>query len=153
MTNKLLTFRIDRSANYLSRLTKIILTFSSTTLLLSTILYVIYRQKCWTHDSLPGTIVWYSIFVGLSAIFFGLISIIILSIYYRRKQQTIWLVIKKEIVLLILTIGLLLILALTINIINQQTRERNATVGRLRPANTKQATTFCVLTLKCVTWI
>ena len=135
-------FQIDRATNYLSRLTKIILAFSSTTLLLSTILYIVYRQKCWAHDSLPGTIIWYSIFVGLSAIFFGLISIIILSIYYRHKQQTIWPSIKKEIVLLILTIGLLLILALTINIINQQTRERNATVWRLRPANSGLAPFF-----------
>lgn len=111
-------FQTNRATSCLSRLTKIVLIFSSTTLLISTILYIIYRQKSWIPDSVPGTIIWYSIFVGLFSMLFASITVIVLSFHSRRKQQTIWPSIKKEVVLLILTIILFIILTLTIYIIN-----------------------------------
>src|SRR5688572_2443599 len=117
-------FQINRVTTFLSRLTRIVLTFSSTTLFISTILYMIYRQRSWTHDSIPCTIISYTIFVSLFSILFAFIFLILLFIYWRRRRQAIWPSIKKEVVLLILTIGLLFILAFTIYTINTKDGHR-----------------------------
>lgn len=110
--------KLKRFINYLSWLTKFCLSFSSFSLILSILLYVIFTPKLWEKESLPAVVAWYSLFVSLYSMFYGLISIIVLAVYYRYKQLSIWKSIKKETVLFILSIVLFFILVLTIKIIS-----------------------------------
>lgn len=110
--------KLKRFIYYLSWLTKFCLSFSSFSLILSILLYVIFTPKLWEKESLPAVVAWYSLFVSLYSMFYGLISIIVLAVYYRYKQLSVWKSIKKETVLFILSIVLFFILVLTIKIIN-----------------------------------
>jgi len=103
----------------LSRYAKISLRFSSVCLVISTILFLIYRQEIGEAYSIPGAIIWYSIIIGFVSIIYSIFIIVILMINYRREKQNLWEFVKKEITLLILTSGIVLIFALVCYLMNR----------------------------------
>lgn len=111
--------QINSIISKLSQWTKISMMFSSVCLLLSIMLLLIYRQEIGNADSIPGAIIWYSIIIAFYSVLVSLITFIIFAIYYRSKNQNFWQLIKREIMLLTLTIVLILILSFISYIMNR----------------------------------
>ncbi len=111
--------KIDRMIKYLSRYSRNSLRFSSVCLVLSTILFLVYRKEIGEAYSIPGAIIWYSIIIGFFSIIFSIITIVILMINYLSEKQNLWEFVKKEIMLLILTTGIFLIFGLLCFLMNR----------------------------------
>jgi hypothetical protein len=105
-------FQVNPKVGFLKRLTKYVALFASACLVISTILFLVFQQKCWTVDSIAGTFIWYSIFAGFYAALFCTSAIIIGAIYFKRNRQATWPFIKKEVTLLVLLIALILLFSL-----------------------------------------
>jgi len=112
---------VEKVIYYLRKCQWISLISSSFSLLVSIILILIFRQEIWELDELSGGIAWLSLILSIYSILFSVIATVALIIYYRIKKLIIWPFIRKESMLLILTIGLLLIYALISSLIREQT--------------------------------
>lgn len=111
-------FTFNRTTYYLSRGTKISLTTSLAGLIFSIVLILIYRKPIWETDVVTVSIIWYTIFIAIYSLFFSALSVITLIVLYRRKKQEVWQSIKRETILMSITIGLTLILSMAINWVN-----------------------------------
>jgi hypothetical protein len=105
-------FQVNAKVGFLKRITKFVTLFASACLVISTILFLVFQQKCWTVDSIAGTFIWYSIFLGLYAALFCFSAIIIEAIYFKHNRQATWPFIKKEVAWLVLLIALILLFSL-----------------------------------------
>lgn len=112
-------FNIDLGIYYLRRFVKISLVFSIFCLSASIILNLIFKDGLWEPDSISGAIIWYSIIIAFYSIIFSAIVILVLIVCCLIRKYPIWKSVKKEVILLLLGIFMLMILWLTNYIINK----------------------------------
>ncbi len=93
----------DKIFASLKRVSRISLIISSALLFISVILLLVYKGECFSFSSKIGSVIWFAILVAIYSIFYSLIVIVVFFIYQIYKRHLFWSLIKREIVLLILT--------------------------------------------------
>lgn len=108
------TSKPDRIFGYLKLIARIMLTISSTLLLTSIVLLLVYKEQCFSLHSHTGDIIWPTIIISIYSLLYSFIVIwvfVICKIYQPNLPRA---SIKKEILLFILT-GLFLTIFYFVN--------------------------------------
>ena len=108
------TSKTDRIFGYLKLIARITLTISSTLLLTSTVLLLVYKEQCFSLYSHAGDIIWPTIIISIYSLLYTFTVILVFFIYKTYQRNITRTSIKKEILLFILT-GLLLTIFYFVN--------------------------------------
>jgi uncharacterized integral membrane protein len=95
--------KTDRIFSYLKLAARILLIISSLLLLLSILLLFVYEEECFNVNSGVGDIMWPTIVASIYSVAYSLLVILSSLLYYANGRQGIWPLLKKEILLLVLT--------------------------------------------------
>jgi high-affinity Fe2+/Pb2+ permease len=100
---KTLTTKTDRIFSYLKLAARILLIISAMLLLLSIIFLFVYQEGCYYVHSNIAFIMWTAVIMSFYSGFYSILIIAASLIYHINKKQRIWPIVKKEILLLMLT--------------------------------------------------
>ena len=109
-----MTSKTDQILGYLKLVARITLTISSTLLLTSTVLLLVFKEQCFSLYSHAGDIIWPTIIISIYSLLYSFIVILVFVIYKTYQRNLTRKSIKKEILLFILT-GLLLTIFSSVN--------------------------------------
>lgn len=112
-TNQILS-KPDRIFGYLKLIARIMLKISSTLLLISIVLLLVFKGQCFSLYSHAGDIIWPSIIITIYSLLYSSIIILGFFIFKTYRKNLIWNSIKKEGFLFILT-GLILTIFYFVN--------------------------------------
>jgi hypothetical protein len=101
------TSKTDRIFGYLKLIARITLTISSTLLLISTVLLLVYKEQCFSLHSHTGDVIWPTILISVYSLLYSFVMILVFVIYKTYQGNLTTALFKKETLLFILT-GLLL---------------------------------------------
>lgn len=106
--------KTERTYGCLILIARIALTISSTLLLTSIILLLLYKGECFSIYSHAGDIIWPTIIMTIYSLFYSFIMLLVFVIYSAHRRNFAWASIKKETLLFTLT-GLLLTIFYFVN--------------------------------------
>jgi hypothetical protein len=109
--------KTDRIFGYLKLIARITLSISSTLLLISTVLLLVYKEQCFSLHSHAGDIIWPTIIISIYSLLYSFIVISVFVIYKTYQRNLTQASIKKETLLFILT-GLLVTIFYFVNSYN-----------------------------------
>ena len=85
----------DRIFACLKLIARITLTISSTLLIISTVLLLIYKEQCFGFHSLEGDIIWPTIIISIYSLLYSGVMILIYVLYKTYQRNLILASIKK----------------------------------------------------------
>jgi hypothetical protein len=99
--------KTDRIFNSLKQIARIVLVISSVMLLTSIVLLLLYGRHSYNIHSPVGDIIYPTVIVTIYSLFYSVIVILASLLYYKPKKDFIWPLMKREILLFLLTASLM----------------------------------------------